>query len=325
MQITTRALGVASRWFDEATCHRIFEPLIADWQREWQDASGRRRWSVSIRGLMAFVSAMLFASPAILRQPVPAAVSNRIVTRIARFTLIATVVQTLPFGKDFGFLEPSLLFLLPSSLVVMFPFAMIAAVDAIRCDHDLPAHTARAAMAKLAIASVVFMLVFSGVVTPAANQAFRAANHAQSLRARGLDESRVSRIMSTGDAPRRGLRELSTFELLTDHGFADGTRYLPETINRELHNRASLTLLPLGLLWFRWRVLDLPRRRWTRLPPTVLAIGAFVGFSLMRWVADTVEGGLGLSRGAGAWSPLIVIGILLCVDSWRRTSKNALA
>ena len=48
MRLTTRALAFASRWFDEATVHRTFEPLIADWQREWyienSDANILLRW-----------------------------------------------------------------------------------------------------------------------------------------------------------------------------------------------------------------------------------------------------------------------------------------
>ena len=45
MATTNRALAFVSRWFDEATVRRTFEPLIADWQREWQDASPPRRCS----------------------------------------------------------------------------------------------------------------------------------------------------------------------------------------------------------------------------------------------------------------------------------------
>src|SRR5262249_31946709 len=43
MAATTRAIALASRWFDEQTYRRTFEPLIADWQREWQDAPPRLR------------------------------------------------------------------------------------------------------------------------------------------------------------------------------------------------------------------------------------------------------------------------------------------
>ena len=43
MAITNRALAFVSRWFDEGTVRRVFEPLIADWQRQWLDAPSSRR------------------------------------------------------------------------------------------------------------------------------------------------------------------------------------------------------------------------------------------------------------------------------------------
>jgi hypothetical protein len=42
MPLTHRALEFASRWFDESTVRSTFEPLTADWQREWQDAPPSR-------------------------------------------------------------------------------------------------------------------------------------------------------------------------------------------------------------------------------------------------------------------------------------------
>ena len=59
MALTSRALAFASRWFDAATVQRTFEPLIADWQREWQDARRSRRARVSMRGLAAFIFAVI--------------------------------------------------------------------------------------------------------------------------------------------------------------------------------------------------------------------------------------------------------------------------
>ena len=38
MRLTNSVLAFASRWFDEATVRGTFEPLIADWQHEWQHA-----------------------------------------------------------------------------------------------------------------------------------------------------------------------------------------------------------------------------------------------------------------------------------------------
>jgi hypothetical protein len=325
MHTTSRALAFASRWFDAATVDRVFEPLIADWQREWHDATGLSRWSVSIRGMAAFLCAALVSSHRILRQPTPATVANRIVTRIAWFTLVPTVLLTLPYVWEMESVGPGLLFLIPSALALVFPFAMVAAVDAIRCDHALPPHVERATAVKLAVASLVFMFVFGGFVLPASNQAFRVTTFTQSLRAQGMDEARIARINPGRDTPRRGLRELSTYELLTNHGFNDGTRYLPDTINRELSNRASLAVLPTFLLWLRWRLLDLPRRRWSPLPPTVVAVTAFVAFGVLRQSDVIVEGGLGLSPGSGAWSPLVVIGLALFADSLRRTKRARVA
>lgn len=319
------ALALASRWFAPSIVARVFEPLIADWQREWQDAPPRRRWQVSVRAFTAFCCAVVVSSPAILGESTPPAVSNRIVTRIARFALIVAVLQTLPYAWESELSLAMLLLLIPSGLALAFPFAMVGAVDAIRCDHALPPHRERAAVIKVAIGAVIFMVVFGGFVVPAANQAFRAATYERSLRAQGMDDARIDRIKSSPYAPARGLRELSTYELLTDHGFTDGTRYLSAYVGRELNNRASLALVPVSLLWLRWRLLDVPRRRGARLPATVVAIAASVGYGLLRSVDGLIEGGLNLSQGTGAWSPLVVISLALFLDSWRRTRRTAVA
>ena len=85
MAITSRALVFAQKWFDAATVQRIFEPLIADWQREWQDASPTRRARVSIRGLAAFMCAVIVSGPSLLRTHAPRSVTNHVAVRMARF------------------------------------------------------------------------------------------------------------------------------------------------------------------------------------------------------------------------------------------------
>lgn len=307
MRTTSRALAFASRWFDAATVERVFEPLVADWQREWQDASGFRRGFVHLRALTAFLCATLISSHLVLRQPTPSAVANRIVTRIARFTLVMTALFTVPYLSQRGSIGMSLLFVIPSGLVLAFPFAMIAAVDAIRRDHVLPPQVERATAVKLAIAALLFMLTFHGFVVPAANQAYRTAGWS-----RTAAEFPGSDISMRG--PRPGVRELNTYELLTDHGFADGTRFLPEQVNRELSTRASLALLSLVLLWLRWNMLARPNGRSARLPALVVAVAAFVVFGLA-W-QNTVF---------GPWPSLTVASLLLCLDTWRRSRRGALA
>lgn len=307
MRTTSRALAFASRWFDAATVERVFEPLVADWQREWQDASGFRRGLVHIRALTAFVCVTLISSHRILRQPTPSTVANRIVTRIARFTLVMTALSTLPYLSQQGALGLALLFLIPSGLVLAFPFAMIAAVDAIRRDHALSPQVERATAVKLAIAALLFMLTFHGFVVPAANQAYRTAGWSRTAAAfPGSD------ISMRG--PRPGVRELNTYELLTDHGFADGTRFLPEQVNRELGTRASLALLPLVLLWLRWNMLERPGSHVARVPATAVAVAAFLVFGFF-W-QNTV---------LGPWPSLMIASLLLCLDSWRRARRAVLA
>ncbi len=41
-------LRFARAWFDEGTVTRVFEPLVADWQREWIDTSGAKRIMIAV-------------------------------------------------------------------------------------------------------------------------------------------------------------------------------------------------------------------------------------------------------------------------------------
>ena len=54
----SRWLAFASRWFDERTVASVFEPLIADYQREWRDEGSSRRVLISIRAMVAFAVAV---------------------------------------------------------------------------------------------------------------------------------------------------------------------------------------------------------------------------------------------------------------------------
>ncbi len=179
MAITNRALAFVSRWFDEATVRRTFEPLIADWQREWQEASPAGRARVSLRGLAAFICAVHRVESSDRQTTAPSSVTNRVATRIARFTLPAATLLIIPFVTD-ARSESGSVALHPvdraaGAWSLAFPFAMVGAVDAIRGHEPLPPHVERAVVAKLAHASPsLFMVCFHGWVVPAANQAWRA-------------------------------------------------------------------------------------------------------------------------------------------------------
>jgi hypothetical protein len=298
MQTTSRALAIASRWFDEATLHRTFEPLIADWQREWQDAAPSRRWRVSARGLWAFMVASLVSSPRMLLTPTPSSVTNRVVTRIAWFMLLTTPWLIAPFiiDVDAPWQQelPLIVFLMPQAMVVVFPFAMVAAVDAIRRHDALPPHVERAAVMKLGITAVLLMVCFHGWVMPAGNQAFR------------------EEMAPAGVRPPPGIREMTTTELIIDSSWAHAGETTnaggrAAVIRHELHNRASFAVLPAFLLWLRWRALDLPRRRWWPLPAGVATVAIYLSFFLVRSTDRIVEDLLSLQPGTGVWVPFVVL------------------
>ena len=92
MPLTTRALAFATNWFDPATVHQVFEPLVADWQREWESTPAPRRWTASLSGLRAFIVATVVSFPRLLLTPAPTPMMNEIVTRVARYTLLPSLM-----------------------------------------------------------------------------------------------------------------------------------------------------------------------------------------------------------------------------------------
>ena len=307
----SRLLAFASRWFDPQTVGGVFQPLVADWQREWQDApQSRRRW-VSVRGLAAFACAAFVSTPSVILTPMPPSIAWRLTKRITLFVMAASVLfaPAMP-GMD-GPWMPILLLALPGGITLAMPFAMIIAVDAIRCHEDLPAHIERAAAVRLAIVVVLFMIVCGGFVVPAANQSWR-ATMAATYGARH------------GDALARGVRELTTVELITDPDRVTLTGRPPhDSIRRELNSRAALAVLPVLFIWLRWRALDLPRRRFSPLPASMVAAFAILGFIMLYVTAGFVEDLLRLQAGTGLWLPLAAFTALgLAEQKWRLRSMR---
>ena len=303
MAITNRALAFASRWFDEATVRRTFEPLIADWQREWQDAAPSDRARVSLRGLAAFICVVIVSSPSLFRSHAPSSVTNRVAVRMTRFIALASVVLMIPFLTEIlesGWRVVILITVVPSAVTVVFPFSMVGAVDAIRGHDGLAPHVERALVAKLGAMALLFMIVFGGFVVPATNQLFREG-------------------MTPGPPPMRGVRELTTIELITEasRAHADETTNAggrAAVIRRELNNRAHLALLPALLLWLRWGMLDRPRRRWySPLPSWLLTPLLIVAFLLLNVVGINFARSVSATAAIGVWLPafsFVAIGLI---------------
>ena len=180
------------------------------------------------------------------------------------------------------------LLIVPQALVLAFPFAMVGAVDAIRGHEALP-HLERAVVTKLAMIAVALMVFFHGWVVPAANQAWRA-----NLAPAGMS------------APARGVRELTTMDLINDPSRAHASETTnaggrAAMIRRELNNRAHLALLPAVLLWLRWGMHNRPRRRWYSPLPSWLLNPTLIGaFLLLNFI------GVNFGAAVGVWLPTFV-------------------
>jgi hypothetical protein len=303
MAITNRALAFANRWFDVHTVRRTFEPLIADWQREWLDAPPQRRAWITIRATLAFICAVIISSPQIALTPTPPDVTRRIAVKMVKFVAVVTAVLMIPPVIEIGTWAMkgaswtrSSLFLLavPSAMMLAFPFAMTGAADSLRRHQTLPGHVARAALLKIGAFAVMFMMVYGGWVVPAASRAARTA-----MNPAGMGE------------PLRRMQDLTTYELIFDPArasvFEPGTypASRSQSLKRELNQRAAFAALPIVLLWLRWSALSRPGTRWlTPLPEvaaTAIAIATLFAISYL---------GTSLARewrwAGGAWLPIAV-------------------
>ena len=291
----THLLAFASRWFDAAVVARVLEPLVADWQREWSDAPRARRTWIRARGTACFVIAVTAMTPrSLLFTPTPPAILRRVLARLVIFLIIWSTILSVPFLSELRRVAPGrlavlLLWLLPASIALVFPFAMGYIVDGIRRRRTV-SPIERVAVLRTAVVAVVFMLVFAGWVVPATNQQFRLTVKADPWH-----------------PPARGFREITTYQLFSGTGpaaTADPHSTRHESLVREQHQRVSLLMLPLVLIWLRWRALDHQSAQWL-LPPGLAATVALIVYYNMRWNEQALENLVGAGPGFGAWAPLI--------------------
>ena len=291
---TDALLRFVRRWFDERTVTSVFEPLLADHQREWLDAAPSARLRIAMRtAAVLIVSIARLAPRALVLTPTPPSMTRRIIARMIIFVSVVSGLMMIPFFSELGEVPPGrlawlLMWLLPSMILLAFPFAMGFAVDGVR-RRAVPTQAERMAMVRAAVIAVVVIVVLGGWIVPAANQQFRLTVKADQWR-----------------PPARGARELTTSELIQAPQLALAEGWVrSEAIQRELHNRASLALLPVVLMWLRWRALNRPSPQW--LLPAWLASAVTVGtFFVLRRNDATIEAFFGLAPGIGAWVPLAV-------------------
>lgn len=268
----TRLIEFAHRWFPPSMVSSVFEPLVADWQRQWNDATpGERRW-INTKGLAAFAATtaitlprVTFASTSFRARPLALA---------GAFWLVTSCLLTVPFMR-YEWPQQFLWLLLPSSLTVMLPFAILPAIDAMRRESEEPtASDRRAALALVAVA-VLGVIIGQGWITPAANQRWRNAT--------------ASELNGRPVVLHPGLREMTTGELIA--GNAMNIRALASVPRvRELNMRVTLAALPAILAWLRWRSLSrLRKRTWPVTRSCLLAITTTAAFFAVMPVSAALE------------------------------------
>ena len=213
---------------------------------------------------------------------------------------IGTLVQTAPMvysmrEAPWQTVVVLAMFLAPSIMVTVLPFAMPWVVDGLRRQREAtPAE--RITACRTAVACVALAFVFIGWAMPIANQAYRESAAPEWAR-----------------PPLRGVRELTLTELVLHPPLRmqDGSNF--KKIRREMHSRLIVAVLPAVLLWVRWAAHASPRRRWlSPLPLAVETTLAFIGFFSLHLGSVAIEPALGLAPGTGMWfapAALIAAGI----------------
>ena len=292
----TRLLSIARRWFPESIVSIVFEPLVADWQRQWTDATpAQRRW-IDVKGFAAFATTVVMMTPRLILSP--SSFSARPLVVAGGFWLLMSFVLLIPFMRQNGPLDLVWL-VLPSCLTAMLPFAVLPAMDAIRREGEVSTPTERRAVITLA-GLAVCGVVLGQWVTPVANQTFR--NEA------------MSRMNGRPSVAWKGVRERTTLDLIA----GEGSTIPAPARTRELASRATLALLPAVLAWFRWRSLGRARNRsWPLLKSCLLAFAACAAFFTVLPISIALERTV-LAPGFGPLLALTLFAVTTLTGIWLR-------
>ena len=185
-----RLLGVARAWFAEDIAARVFEPLIADWQREHQTLRGCALVRSSLRIGICFAITAALMLPRQLKQRLPERVTltGWIVTEA--FVAIGMAAQWYVF---FDANPRGARYLLPAMLTTALPLALIPAAFAVS-RFGTPVE-ARTMMLRLALLSMLMLAPTLGWWLPHSNQTWRVAQAGEGVQ-RGDREVTLLEIMS---------------------------------------------------------------------------------------------------------------------------------
>lgn len=278
----TRLLAVARLWFDEPSIRDVFEPLVADWQRESLTATGwPARRTIDLRyGLASAGVLFMMLSARHARTPPhwPA---------FATFTLIPAcgLIAGWTASRGISALRDAALGMMASSAVAfVLPFALVPATMVV-AQRSLPRHVRRRAALRMSSLAFLIQLAVVGFVTPSMVRTWN-----------------VHRFQAAAQSmpPSRSPAELTLPELMRPghpaHAATSGT-----SMGAERHRRASLILAPLVLGLAGWSLgLVVGPARWLRAAAWWLIVGLLVVVVRAQWAVD-------FGRVAAEWLPLAMM------------------
>jgi hypothetical protein len=301
----TRLLRLVRLWYSPSVVSNVFEPLIADWQREWIEASPTRRAWVVLRGAGAFARAALVCSPGVLFTAPPAAITRRVVARLIMLTAVTCVPFLIPYLFELRTLRidvaiPLAMWIIPAAVAAALPFTLGFSTDGIRRRGTEPTRAERTMSAQLATFAVLGVIILQGWVVPAANQRYRAGMVKH--------EAFTTLSLSATGEPPRGIRELNTLELARELAATPSSGHpqgRDNVLARALYARVAFPVLTLVIMWLRWRALEAPGCRWREAVTTPIALVLTgVTYFTLGAAFDLVLGGGPI---AGACGPIAVL------------------
>lgn len=195
-----RLLTFAARWFGPETASRVFEPLLADWDREWAESRGALR--VRIGGAFGFLTAVLHctARELITAPPARAGIAGVGAFALAMVLATITVIATGPFGPYRLPLDVLIMFALPSTVSLGVAPAMLPGIMMLRRDASLrwPAG------AQFIVGGILLSLACLWMVEPIASSGYVvSASQNERIYQKAVEDDRAGRVQYPGTAYRQ--------------------------------------------------------------------------------------------------------------------------
>jgi hypothetical protein len=157
-----RFLVLAQHWFDEHTVTHVFEPLLADWQRECAEHRGPARLFCRLRGSLAFLATFALVLSTSLRRPAPTGLARSAWTAVSAFTAVGTALLMVPWLFEGPLVEPSLPLLIPSALALALPLAILPASVMVLTNTRWHDAERRRTVVRMSAASLILMVGVAG-------------------------------------------------------------------------------------------------------------------------------------------------------------------